>query len=105
MAYVSRIADSELQKRLGAAGAVLVEGAKACGKTETARQVANSEVLLDVDRAARDAAELNPGLILQGETPRLIDEWQLEPDIWNHVRRAVDERVDQSPENASHVPL
>jgi uncharacterized protein len=94
MAYVSRIADSELQKRLSAAGAVLIEGAKACGKTETARQVANSEVLLDVDKAARDAAELNPGLILQGETPRLIDEWQLEPDLWNHVRRAVDERVD-----------
>jgi predicted AAA+ superfamily ATPase len=94
MAYVSRIADSELQKRLSAAGAVLVEGAKACGKTETARQVANSEVLLDVDKAARDAAELNPGLILQGDTPRLIDEWQLEPEIWNHVRRTVDERVD-----------
>jgi predicted AAA+ superfamily ATPase len=94
MAYVSRIADSELQKRLRAAGAVLVEGAKACGKTETARQVANSEVLLDVDKAARDAAELNPGLILQGDTPRLIDEWQLEPEIWNHVRRTVDERVD-----------
>jgi len=94
MAYVSRIADSELQKRLSAAGAVLVEGAKACGKTETARQVANSEVLLDVDKAARDAAELNPGLILQGDIPRLIDEWQLEPEIWNHVRRTVDERVD-----------
>jgi len=94
MAYVPRIADSELQKRLRSAGAVLVEGAKACGKTETARQVANSEVLLDVDKAARDAAELNPGLILQGDTPRLIDEWQLEPGIWNHVRRTVDERVD-----------
>jgi uncharacterized protein len=49
MAYVSRIADSELQKRLSAAGAVLVEGAKACGKTETARQVANSEVLIQVN--------------------------------------------------------
>jgi predicted AAA+ superfamily ATPase len=94
MAYVSRIADSELQKRLSTAGAVLVEGAKACGKTETARRVANSEVLLDIDKAARNAAELNPGLILQGDTPRLIDEWQLEPEIWNHVRRAVDERVD-----------
>jgi uncharacterized protein len=57
MAYISRIADSELQKRLRAAGAVLVEGAKACGKTETARQVANSEVLLDVDKAARDEAK------------------------------------------------
>ncbi len=94
MAYAPRIADSELEKRLRAAGAVLVEGPKACGKTETARQIANSEVLLDVDKNARDAAELNPGLVLDGETPRLIDEWQLEPEIWNHVRRAVDDRVD-----------
>jgi uncharacterized protein len=94
MEYIPRIADSELRKRLRAAGAVLVEGAKACGKTATARQVARSEVLLDVDRAARDAAELNPRLVLEGETPRLIDEWQLEPAIWNHVRRAVDERVE-----------
>lgn len=94
MPYIPRIADSELQKRLRAAGAVLVEGAKACGKTETARQVAKSEVLLDIDRSAREAAELNPGLVLEGDTPRLIDEWQLEPEIWNHVRRAVDERVD-----------
>ena len=91
--YVPRIADSELEKRLKSAGAVLVEGAKACGKTETARQVANSEVLLDIDRDARDAAELNPGLVLEGDVPRLIDEWQLEPEIWNHVRRAVDDRV------------
>ncbi len=94
MAYAPRIADSELQERLRAAGAVLIEGAKACGKTETARQVARSEVLLDVDKAARDAAELNPGLVLEGDIPRLIDEWQLEPGLWNHVRRAVDERVD-----------
>jgi uncharacterized protein len=94
MPYTPRIADSELENRLKAAGAVLIEGAKACGKTETARQVANSEALLDVDRAARDAAELNPGLVLDGDIPRLIDEWQLEPAIWNHVRRAVDERVE-----------
>ena len=94
MPYASRIADSKLEKLLKAAGAVLVEGVKACGKTETARQVANSEVLLDVDKAARDAAELNPGLILDGDIPRLIDEWQLEPGIWNHVRRAVDDRVE-----------
>jgi uncharacterized protein len=94
MPYTPRIADLELEKRLKAAGAVLVEGPKACGKTETARQIANSEVLLDVDKDARDAAELNPALILDGETPRLIDEWQLEPEIWNHVRRAVDDRVE-----------
>lgn len=51
-------------------------------------------MLLDVDKGAREAAEVNPGLILDGDVPRLIDEWQLEPEIWNHVRRAVDERVD-----------
>jgi uncharacterized protein len=94
MPYVPRIADLELENRLSAAGAVLIEGPKACGKTETARQLARSEVLLDVDKAARDAAELNPALVLDGDIPRLIDEWQLEPEIWNHVRRAVDDRVE-----------
>jgi predicted AAA+ superfamily ATPase len=49
-------------------------------------------VLLDINEEARKAAEINPGLILEGETPRLIDEWQLVPSIWNHVRRAVDDR-------------
>jgi uncharacterized protein len=94
MSYFPRVADSELRERLRSSGAVLVEGAKACGKTETARQQAKSEVLLDVDRKAREAAEINPGLILAGETPRLIDEWQVEPSIWNHVRREVDDRSD-----------
>lgn len=51
-------------------------------------------MLLDVDRKAREAAEINPGLILGGETPRLIDEWQIEPEIWNHVRREIDARED-----------
>jgi len=94
MSYFPRVADSELDQRLRSSGAVLVEGAKACGKTETARQQAKSEVLLDVDRKAREAAELNPSLILAGETPRLIDEWQVEPSIWDHVRREVDSRRD-----------
>jgi predicted AAA+ superfamily ATPase len=92
MSYAPRVADAELLNRLQAAGAVLVEGPKACGKTETARQVAASEVLLDVDEDARAAAAISPDLVLEGETPRLIDEWQVEPRIWNHVRRAVDER-------------
>lgn len=92
MSYRSRVADAELVSRLNAAGAVVVEGAKACGKTETARQVAASEVLLDVDQNARAAVALNPALVLDGLTPRLIDEWQIEPSIWNHVRRAVDDR-------------
>ncbi len=78
--------------RLQSTGAVVVEGPKACGKTATARQIAASEVLLDVDRQARQAVAVDPALGLEGPTPRLIDEWQLEPEIWNHVRRAVDDR-------------
>lgn len=81
-----------MKDRLGSAGAVLIEGPKACGKTETARQLAASEVLLDIDQNARAAVALNPALVLDGETPRLIDEWQVEPAIWNQIRRAVDDR-------------
>lgn len=62
------------------------------GKTETARQVARSSVLLDIDLAAQQAIAVDPSLILPGPTPRLIDEWQIEPDLWNHVRREVDAR-------------
>jgi uncharacterized protein len=86
------VVDEELGRRLETSGAVLIEGPKACGKTETARQKAASEVLLDVDEGARAAASLDPSLILDGDTPRLLDEWQLEPRLWNSVRRAVDER-------------
>jgi len=95
MDYLPRIADEELRSRLAAQGAVLIEGPKACGKTETARQVAQSEVLLDLDTNARDAAAVDPALVLTGEMPRLIDEWQLEPTIWNHVRRWVDDKKGQ----------
>ncbi len=70
----------------------MVEGPKACGKTATARQVAASEVLLDIDENARRAIAVDPALVLDGPTPRLIDEWQIEPAIWNHLRRAVDDR-------------
>jgi hypothetical protein len=69
-----------------------VEGPKASGKIETARQVAASEVLLDIDAQARIATGVDPTLVLAGPTPRLIDEWQLEPEIWNHIRREVDRR-------------
>lgn len=90
--YRSRIADGELAARLAYAGAVVIEGPRASGKTWTARQFARSEVLLDVDDQARRLARLEPSELLIGETPRLIDEWQLEPQVWNHVRRAVDDR-------------
>ena len=92
MTYLPRIVDAELTELLGAAGAVLVEGPKASGKTATAMQAAASEVLLDVDDNARRMVGIDPAAVLDGDTPRLIDEWQLEPTIWNHVRRTVDQR-------------
>ena len=88
--YRPRIVDEELAARLGSAGVVLIEGPRACGKTATGRHHAASEVLLDVDAGLRHAAELEPGLVLEGSAPRLIDEWQTVPSIWNHARRAVD---------------
>ena len=90
--YVARIADTQLADRLTALGAVVIEGPKACGKTATARQLAASEVLLDVDVDAARAASIDPGLILAGPVPRLLDEWQREPRLWDAVRRAVDDR-------------
>ena len=93
MTYKSRIADAELEQRLSSAGGVVIEGPKACGKTATARQRAASEVLLDIDEEARRTIAIDAALVLDGETPRLIDEWQVEPNIWNHIRRAVDDRA------------
>ena len=92
MIYQPRVADTELSSRLCAAGAVVIEGPKACGKTETARRVAASAVLLDVDQAAQQALAIDPSLVLEGPVPRLLDEWQVAPGLWNHVRRAVDTR-------------
>ena len=92
MTYHPRIVDRELDERLRATGAVVIEGPRACGKTTTAQQIAASEVRLDVDHMARRLASLEPARVLIGDVPRLIDEWQLEPVIWNHVRRAVDDR-------------
>lgn len=92
MAYSLRIVDAELDARLRALGAVVIEGPRASGKTATARQRAASEVLLDLDAGARAAVDIDPALVLDGPAPRLIDEWQVAPQIWNHVRRAVDDR-------------
>ena len=91
--YRRRIAHRELESRLARSGAVLIEGARASGKTVLARMAAASWVMLDADRSARRVADVDPGLLLRGETPRLIDEWQVVPEVWNHVRHAVDERV------------
>ena len=90
--YLQRIVDTELLELLGASGAVLIEGPKASGKTVTATRASKSSVLLDVDDNARRMIGVDPAAVLEGGTPRLIDEWQIEPSIWNHVRRAVDRR-------------
>jgi len=92
MAYLKRIIDSELKDRLLSSGAVVIEGPKACGKTESAMQVAASSVLFDLDSAARASVDIDPRLPLSGPVPRLLDEWQLAPAVWNGVRREVDAR-------------
>lgn len=79
--------------RLASAGAVLIEGPKACGKTFTAEQQAASRVYLDTDERARAALGVDPALVLSGDAPQLVDEWQLDATrVWNHVRAEVDRR-------------
>lgn len=90
--YVPRLVDDQLRRGLRSSGAVLIEGPKASGKTSTARQQAASVVRLDASPQVRAAGTADPNLLLAGETPRLIDEWQLVPDVWNAVRYQVDER-------------
>lgn len=92
MTYISRIVDHELVERLRSVGAVVIEGARAIGKTETGLRASASHSFLDTDLTARRLVELDPTLLLEGATPRLLDEWQLAPDLWDAVRRAVDER-------------
>lgn len=90
--YISRISDSELHRKLNASGAVLIRGMKACGKTESAKQFASSIIEFDQDEQVPLFMEAAPQRLLIGETPRLIDEWQEYPKIWNYVRHEVDNR-------------
>jgi predicted AAA+ superfamily ATPase len=91
MEYRPRVLDGLLAAALESAGAVVIEGPKACGKTETARRACRSEVRIDT-LAARQAMSIAPELLLEGATPRLLDEWQAEAELWNYVRHAVDDR-------------
>jgi uncharacterized protein len=70
LAYRRRIVDEELARRLGSAGAVVIEGAKAVGKTATAARAASSAVMLDIDEQARRAMQVDPSLVLEGDRPR-----------------------------------
>ena len=91
--YLPRICDSELQNVLTAMGAVLIEGAKWCGKTSTAANVAKSTLFMqDPDNAPsyQQMADTKPSLLLKGDNPRLIDEWQMSPVLWDAVRYEVD---------------
>ena len=93
--YKHRVVDALLERKLLGKGAVLVEGAKWCGKTTTSSRLAKSILKLgetSVLRSSRQLAEMNPALLLRGETPRLIDEWQTIPILWDSVRSEVDDR-------------
>ena len=93
--YLSRICDSELQNALATMGAVLIEGAKWCGKTSTAANAAKSTLLMqdpDNARSYQQMADTKPSLLLKGANPRLIDEWQMAPVLWDAVRYEVDKR-------------
>jgi len=92
MSYIPRIADLELRRKLDASGAVLIRGPKACGKTETASQVSQSVLHADRDESVHLTLDVAPQKLLEGATPRLIDEWQVIPKIWDHVRHEVDAR-------------
>ena len=96
--YLPRMLDKLLEERLEAVGAVLIAGPKWCGKTTTAEQQAKSILKLqdpDKTKAYLATAEVKPSLLLNGENPRLIDEWQMAPVLWDAVRNAVDERNEE----------
>jgi len=93
--YLNRYADDILKQSLAASGAVWIQGPKWCGKTRTASIQAKSVLLMqdpDETQNYMKMADIKPSLLLEGETPRLIDEWQMAPVIWDAVRYAVDQR-------------
>jgi predicted AAA+ superfamily ATPase len=84
--------EEEISRKLNASGAVLIRGPKSCGKTETAKQFARSILQVDQDERIPHIMATDPKRLLFGETPRLIDEWQEEPKLWNYVRHEIDNR-------------
>lgn len=93
--YHQRIADSLLNFKLHSKGAVLIEGPKWCGKTTTAQQIAKSSILMQDQDNLKDyleLAQIRPSALLQGETPHLIDEWQVAPQLFDAIRYEIDKR-------------
>ncbi len=88
--YLPRVVDGEMCRGLGAAGWVVIEGPRACGKTWTGLRFANSAVRLDTDLDARTIGAVEPVALLEGPSPRLLDEWQVLPMLWNHIRHTCD---------------
>lgn len=97
--YKQRIADRILERKVMGKGAVLIEGPKWCGKTTTAKQLAKSVLDLGDSAVLKQSSgliEISPKTLLEGETPRLIDEWQALPPIWDSIRSEVDKRGEPS---------
>lgn len=97
--YKQRIADRILERKVLGKGAVLIEGPKWCGKTTTAKQLAKSVLDLGDSAVLKQSSgliEISPKTLLEGDTPRLIDEWQALPPIWDSIRSEVDKRGEPS---------
>jgi len=92
MAYYPRIVEIEIEQKLSASGAVLIKGPKSCGKTETAKQFAKSILQVDRNEQVPVVMGIDPKILLSGATPRLLDEWQDQPKLWNYVRHEIDDR-------------
>ncbi|MBE5927517.1 MAG: ATP-binding protein [Lachnospiraceae bacterium] len=96
--YKKRIADKLLEKKLKGKGAVLVEGPKWCGKTTTSEKISNSVLYMSKPDSLKQnlmLADISPSLLLSGKVPRLIDEWQIAPKLWDAVRYEVDHRNEE----------
>lgn len=96
--YKKRISDKILEKKLKGKGAVLIQGPKWCGKTTTAEQISKSILYMakPEDKVQNlTLADINPSILLEGETPRLIDEWQIAPKLWDAIRFEIDHRDEE----------
>jgi predicted AAA+ superfamily ATPase len=90
--YFNRLVENQIKDTLSAMGAVLIQGPRAVGKSTTSRRLSKSSISIDESLHLTEIAKGNPEIILKGDTPRFIDEWQLAPPLWNAVRHEIDTR-------------